>query len=405
MAKLTLQDIASGYQATTIVNSNNDAVEQAIENTLSRDGTAPNDMQVSLDMGGFQIINLGAPTHPTDAVRVVDIESGTIVVSPSVAWTDITAKPATVVDVGILVDPNADRLLFWDDSAGHIVYLTLGTGLSITGTTISSTVSSVAYGSITAFPSGLTQIGALVDPNADRILFWDDSAGANAYLAASTGLAITGTNITLSHLGIQSLVDPNADRIFFWDDSAGTTAFLTVGTGLTITGTTLSANAAATYVTSLGLLADPNADRIIFWDDSASNLQHLQTGTYVGITGTTLDLVSDTGSFTGTLTGVTGTVTGTVKYTVVGNRVTIEFPTISGTPNSTAHTITGGPVNIRPTTAQRCLGTTLNNNVEVISRIVAETTGTFTLYNVLSATFANTVTEGVTNCTITYHKS
>lgn len=39
----------------------------------------------------------------------------------------------------------------------------------------------------------LTTIAGLVDPNADRILFWDDSAGAYAYLEAGTNLTITGT--------------------------------------------------------------------------------------------------------------------------------------------------------------------------------------------------------------------
>lgn len=37
---------------------------------------------------------------------------------------------------------------------------------------------------------------ALVDPNADRILFWDDSAGAVGFLTPSTGLAISGTDLT-----------------------------------------------------------------------------------------------------------------------------------------------------------------------------------------------------------------
>jgi hypothetical protein len=35
-----------------------------------------------------------------------------------------------------LVDPGADRLLFWDDSEGTLAFLTLGTNLSITGTTL-----------------------------------------------------------------------------------------------------------------------------------------------------------------------------------------------------------------------------------------------------------------------------
>lgn len=46
---------------------------------------------------------------------------------------------ANLTQLGALVDPNADRLLFWDDSAGTFAHLTLGTNLSITGTTINAT--------------------------------------------------------------------------------------------------------------------------------------------------------------------------------------------------------------------------------------------------------------------------
>ena len=35
-----------------------------------------------------------------------------------------------------LTDPGADRILFWDDSAGDLEWLSLGTGLSITGTSL-----------------------------------------------------------------------------------------------------------------------------------------------------------------------------------------------------------------------------------------------------------------------------
>jgi hypothetical protein len=51
-----------------------------------------------------------------------------------------------------------------------------------------------------------------------------------------------GTDVALADGGTgASLTDPGADRIFFWDDSAGATAFLTLGTNLTITGTTINA--------------------------------------------------------------------------------------------------------------------------------------------------------------------
>lgn len=46
---------------------------------------------------------------------------------------------------------------------------------------------------------------SLVDPNADRILFWDDSAGAVAFLTASTGLTISGTSMTSSGGGATDL--------------------------------------------------------------------------------------------------------------------------------------------------------------------------------------------------------
>jgi len=41
------------------------------------------------------------------------------------------------------------------------------------------------------------KITAFADPNADRIVFWDDSAGAFAALTASTGLTLSGTNLTV----------------------------------------------------------------------------------------------------------------------------------------------------------------------------------------------------------------
>lgn len=81
-------------------------------------------------------------------------------------------------------------------------------------------------------------------------------------ISAGTGLSGGGTiatnrTISLSHLGLENLVDPNADRIMMWDDSAATTAWMTVGNGLKISLTTLSAkeseidhNSLANYLVS-----------------------------------------------------------------------------------------------------------------------------------------------------------
>jgi hypothetical protein len=50
-------------------------------------------------------------------------------------------------------------------------------------------------------PVSLAQGGtgaALTDPGADRIMFWDESGNVVGWLAASTGLSISGTNITVT---------------------------------------------------------------------------------------------------------------------------------------------------------------------------------------------------------------
>lgn len=61
MAKLVLTDVTSGYASTTAVNANNALIEAEFENTLSRDGTDPNQMGASLDMNGHMILNQANP--------------------------------------------------------------------------------------------------------------------------------------------------------------------------------------------------------------------------------------------------------------------------------------------------------------------------------------------------------
>lgn len=68
MAKLTLTNLATLNDVNT-QNENNDLIETALENTLSRDGTAPNYMDAVLDMNDNRIINVPYPVNATDAVN------------------------------------------------------------------------------------------------------------------------------------------------------------------------------------------------------------------------------------------------------------------------------------------------------------------------------------------------
>jgi hypothetical protein len=74
IAKLTLPRLSSGYRSSNALNSDLAAIEAAIENTLSRDGTTPNQMTADLDLNGNQILNLPTPVDPTDVIRLQDLE-------------------------------------------------------------------------------------------------------------------------------------------------------------------------------------------------------------------------------------------------------------------------------------------------------------------------------------------
>lgn len=76
MAKLTLTQLASLTQsALATLNTNLDAIEAAIENTLSRDGTTPNTMEADLDMNSNQILNLPAAATNTEPVRKAEFDT------------------------------------------------------------------------------------------------------------------------------------------------------------------------------------------------------------------------------------------------------------------------------------------------------------------------------------------
>lgn len=78
MAKLVLNPITTltaEPSAIQAFNDNFDRIVDAFNNTLSRDGTAPNQMGSHLDMNGRRIVNGGVPLSGTDFVRLVDIQN------------------------------------------------------------------------------------------------------------------------------------------------------------------------------------------------------------------------------------------------------------------------------------------------------------------------------------------
>lgn len=71
----TLASIQNDPTAVALINANSGVIVAGIDNTLSRDGTSPNQMQAPIDMNGQPIINLPAPSTMDSPLRLADIDS------------------------------------------------------------------------------------------------------------------------------------------------------------------------------------------------------------------------------------------------------------------------------------------------------------------------------------------
>ena len=177
------------------------------------------------------------------ANRTFGVDAATTLAS-GVAELATLAETDAHSDTGRVVTPSG--------LANH--YVAGGTDVAVADGGTGRSTSTTAYGLIAA---GTTATGAhqtLATGTSGQIL---KSGGAGALPAFATGAPADvglgnvtnnaqyfpgGTDVALADGGTgASLTDPNADRILFWDDSAGAVTWLTVGSNLSITATTLDA--------------------------------------------------------------------------------------------------------------------------------------------------------------------
>ena len=172
----------------------------------------------------------------------------------------ITVKNTT--GTGIAVPAGKSMFVYNDatnvvDATTHLSSLTLGTALPITSGGTGST--STTFVNLASNVTGTLPI-ANGGTGSTSTTFVDLASNVTGQLPLSNGG--TGANLT----------DPNADRILFWDDSATSVAFLEAGSGLSISGTTISATASfATPLTVVGNATAGSEIRLPEDTDNGSN--------------------------------------------------------------------------------------------------------------------------------------
>lgn len=180
MAKLTLTDISNESipSASSTVNANNDLIEAAIENTLSRDGSTPNAMSASIDMGTNRIINLAAPTSDNDAARKVDIIPGADGADGDDGALWYTGSGAPSGGTG------ADNDMYLDESTGDVY------GPKASGTWPASTLNIIG-------PAGA---------GTGDMLKTENLSGLSNYATARSNLSLVpGTDVQAEDAGLTSI--------------------------------------------------------------------------------------------------------------------------------------------------------------------------------------------------------
>lgn len=190
MAKYTAADLTSltsnEASAVSTINSNFAGVEVALEKTLSRDGTSPNQMDADIDLNSNDLLNVG--TIDTDILivngQVVSAPGGGVLTGPQ-GDPGVDATP--IAGIGYTIEGGAAAILTGSPGPGlQIPFACTILGVTLLADQVGSVVVDILKATYASYPTA-TSICASSKPTLSTAQKYTDSTLTGWTTAVAAG--------------------------------------------------------------------------------------------------------------------------------------------------------------------------------------------------------------------------